>query len=103
MYLIIVIILLFLQKKKNMKQERKVVHVELFNGESDENAHRYYGSIACIYDDLTPADVGITYSYLRNMKISQENPYHNKKCIIRIGVLKTKTTNRGIRKNETNK
>ena len=85
-----------------MKQERKVVHVELFNGESDENEHHYYGSIASIYDELTSSDVGITYSYLRSVKLSQNNPYINRKCIIRIGTLKTKTTNRGIRKNETN-
>lgn len=78
-----------------MENERTVIHLEI-NGE-----HHYYGSIARIYEDYSGDELGITYASLRNYKLSSEHPYQNKKCIVRKGVLLSKSGNRGIRKQQT--
>ena len=77
-----------------MERERTVIHLEI-NGK-----HYYYGSVANIYEYFTSEELGITYSSLRNYGLSIENPYHNKKCIIRKGVLLSKSGGRGIRKQQ---
>ena len=77
-----------------MENERTVIHLEI-NGE-----HHYYGSIARMYEDYTCEELGITYASLRNYKLSNEHPYQNKKCIIRKGVLLSKSGRRGIRKQQ---
>ena len=78
-----------------MENERTVIHLEI-NGE-----HHYYGSIARMYEDFSSDELGITYASLRNYKLSSEHPYQNKKCIVRKGVLLSKSGNRGIRKQQT--
>lgn len=78
-----------------MENERTVIHLEI-NGE-----HHYYGSIARMYEDYSGDELGITYASLRNCKLSSEHPYQNKKCIVRKGVLLSKSGNRGIRKQQT--
>lgn len=75
-----------------MENERTVIHLEI-NGE-----HHYYGSIARMYEDYSSDELGITYASLRNYGLSCEQPYVNKKCIIRKGLLFSKIGNRGIRK-----
>ena len=75
-----------------MEKERTVIHLEI-NGE-----HHYYGSVANLYEFYTSEELGITYASLRNYGLTCEHPYMNKKCIIRKGVLLSKSGNRGIRK-----
>jgi hypothetical protein len=75
-----------------MEKERTVIHLEI-NGE-----HHYYGSIARMFEDYIGDELGITYASLRNYGLSSEHPYQNRKCIIRKGVLLSKSGNRGIRK-----
>ena len=68
----------------------KVFHLEL-NGE-----HYYFGSKKALCDAFSKEDIGITYPSLRNYDLSPTNPFQNKKCIIREGVLGTapkKTSN----------
>jgi hypothetical protein len=77
-----------------MEKERTVIHLEI-NGE-----HHYYGSIANLYEYYSGEELGITYASLRNYGLSAEHPYLNKKCIIRKGVLLSKSGNRGIRKRQ---
>ena len=77
-----------------MERERTVIHLQLI--ETDE--HRYFGSVANMYEYYTSEELGIAYSSLRNYGLSKEHPYKNKKCIIRKGVLLSKAGNRGIRK-----
>ncbi len=77
-----------------MEKERTVIHLQMI--ETDE--HHYFGSIANIYQYYTSEQIGITYASLRNYGLSAEHPYQNKKCIIRKGLLLSKTGNRGIRK-----
>lgn len=67
------------------KIERTVVHVELLSNGS----HHYFGSLAAIYEKFSKEEVGISYGSLRNYGLSAENPYRNKCCIIRKGVLTT--------------
>ena len=77
-----------------MEKERTVIHLHLLDGDE----HHYFGSIANIYEHYTKEELGIAYSSLRNYGLSNEHPYVNKKCIIRKGVLLSKSGNRGIRK-----
>ncbi len=77
-----------------MEKERTVIHLQMI--ETDE--HHYFGSISNIYQYYTSEQIGITYASLRNYGLSNEHPYKNKKCIIRKGLLLSKTGNRGIRK-----
>lgn len=77
-----------------MEKERTVIHLEI-NAE-----HHYYGSIANMYEYYSGEELGITYASLRNYGLSAEHPYLNKKCIIRKGVLLSKSGNRGIRKRQ---
>ena len=77
-----------------MEKERTVIHLQII--ETDE--HHYFGSIANIYQYYTSEQLGITYSSLRNYRLSNEHPYKNKKCVIRKGLLLSKEGNRGIRK-----
>ena len=84
----------FAQNSSKMEKERTVIHLEI-NGE-----HHYYGSVANMYEFYTGEELGITYASLRNYGLSAEHPYQNKRCIIRKGVLLSKSGNRGIRKSE---
>ena len=84
----------FAQNSSKMEKERTVIHLEI-NGE-----HHYYGSVANMYEFYTSEELGITYASLRNYGLTSEHPYQNKKCIIRKGILLSKTGGRGIRKSE---
>lgn len=75
-----------------MEKERTVIHLEI------NSEHHYYGSIARMFEDYTGDELGITYASLRNYGLSSEHTYQNKKCIIRKGVLLSKSGRRGIRK-----
>ena len=84
----------FAQNSSKMEKERTVIHLEI-NGE-----HHYYGAVANMYEFYTSEELGITYASLRNYGLTSEHPYQNKKCIIRKGVLLSKSGGRGIRKSE---
>lgn len=73
------------------KKERTVVHVYL----KSTDTHYYFGSVANIYEHLHASEIGITYGSLRNYRLSSQNLYENSKCIIRKGILLSKSGNRG--------
>lgn len=77
-----------------MEKERTVIHLHLLEGDE----HHYFGSIANIFQYYTSEELGIAYSSLRNYGLSSEHPYTNKKCVIRKGLLLSKSGKRGIRK-----
>lgn len=77
--------------KENEKKERTVIHLYIKESES----HHYFGSLANIFEYFSPEELGITYGSLRNYGLSSENSYQNTKCIIRKGVLLSKSGNRG--------
>lgn len=82
-----------------MKQQRKVIHVELkepFQGER----HFYFGSKAAIYDVLPYDIVGITKESLWN--VLKDSEYTGSKATIRCGILHAKSTNRGAGKESNN-
>ena len=70
-----------MEEKK--KQERAVVHLEK-NGR-----HYYYGNLKALTDDWNKDAIGVSYSYLKNLNISEDTPYINDKCVIRRGVIIT--------------
>lgn len=74
----------------------KVYHVEMKEPVNGEN-HFYFGSQVAIYDVFSAEQVGISYKALKNTYNLSKQPYENKKCIIRLGKLRRKHTNRGPR------
>lgn len=81
--------------------ERTIVHLALKEG-GKEKDHYYFGSLARIFDDFTPEQIGVSYNRLRNFRVTSTHPYENKFCIIRKGVLLSKKGNRGKRKDVSN-
>ena len=65
------------------KQERAIVHLE------KDGKHYYYGNLKALTDHWDKASLGISYTYLKNLKISGDHPYQNDKCVIRRGVILT--------------
>ncbi len=56
----------------------------------------YFGSIAAIYDDFTRIDIGSTANNLYRFGITSDNPYENKKVIIKKGENKRKKGGRKL-------
>ena len=75
------------------KQKRKVFHVEL----KRTHKHFYYGSLAAIFDDFKPEEIGVTVETLYYSHDFEFGPYQNEIVIIRFGYLKTKEGGRGIK------
>lgn len=82
-----------------MKQQRKVIHVELHEPYQGER-HYYFGSVAAIYDVLPLEVVGIARESLWSTLNSGE--YKGRRATIRKGILSQKETNRGIKKGGNN-
>lgn len=66
-----------------------ITHLELKcpNG----NKHYYYGSMAAIFRDWKPAEIGVNLRALWTHKLSPANPYENDRVIIRQGTIVRKT------------
>lgn len=84
---------IFASRQSAQFMDRTVIHVEV------DGKHHYFGSLASIFDTFTPQQLGITYGSLRNYGLSEDKPYQNSRCIIRKGILITKSGGRG-RKSE---
>lgn len=83
-----------------MKQQRKVIHVELLDPPPGYHRHYYFGSVAAIYEVLSVEIVGISKEALwGNLK---SGVHHGRKAIIRQGIVISKETSRGIRKEDRN-
>ena len=65
------------------KQERAIVHLE------KDGKHYYYGNLKVLCDRWNKEAIGVSYSYLKNLNISTDNPYSSDKCVIRRGILVT--------------
>lgn len=72
------------------KQERAVVHLEL------DGNHYYYGNLKALCEHWDREQIGVSYSYLKNLKISEDKPFVNDKCIIRRGVIITSIRNKHV-------
>lgn len=70
------------------KQERAVVHLE------KDGRHYYYGNLKALTDQWGKDAIGVSYTYLKNLNISEENSYRNEKCIIRRGTIITSARNK---------
>lgn len=67
------------------KQERAIVHLE------KDGQHYYYGNLKALTDHWSKDAIGVSYTYLKNLNISGDNPYRNDKCVIRRGIIVTST------------
>lgn len=67
------------------KQVRAIVHLEV------AGKHYYYGNLKALTDNWSKDEIGVSYSYLKNLNITEDKPYHNEKCTIRRGVIITST------------
>ena len=65
------------------KQERSVVHLE------KDGKHYYYGNLKALCDNWSKEEIGVTYSVLRNVGVSEMKPFINERCIIRKGIIVT--------------
>ena len=65
------------------KQVRAIVHLEI------AGKHYYYGNLKALTDSWSKDDIGVSYSYLKNLNIDDDKPYQNDKCIIRRGIIIT--------------
>lgn len=70
------------------KQERAIVHLE------KDGRHYYYGNLKALTDHWGKDAIGVSYTYLKNLNISVDNPYRNDKCVIRRGIIIT--SNKGL-------
>lgn len=66
-----------------IKQVRAIVHLQV------GNKHYYYGNLKALSNNWSKEDIGVSYSYLKNLNITEEKPYQNDKCIIRRGIIRT--------------
>lgn len=80
-----------------MKQQRKVIHVELKKPYNGRRNH-YFGSVAAIYDNLPLEIVGIGAGALWNV-FCKSDTYTGPLATVRKRELTTKSTNRGKRGN----
>jgi len=62
------------------KQERAIVHLE-------KDGQHYYGNLKALTDHWSKDAIGVSYSYLKNLNISEDKPYRNDYCCIRRGVI----------------
>ena len=51
--------------------------------------HFYYGNLKALTDHRPKETIGVSYTYLKNLNISEDKPYQNSKCIIRRGFIIT--------------
>ena len=65
------------------KQERAIVHLE------KDGHHYYYGNLKALTDHWGKDAIGVSYTYLKNLNIAEDNPFSNGKCVIRRGILVT--------------
>ena len=70
-----------MEEKK--KQERAIVHLEV------DGKHYYYGNLKALCDHWDKDKIGVSHAYLKNLNITDDKPFVNKKCIIRRGVIIT--------------
>ena len=73
------------------KQVRAVVHLE------KDGRHYYYGNLKALTDHWSKDDIGVSYTYLKNLNISEDKPYRNDRCVIRRGIIIS--SNRAINPN----
>lgn len=67
---------------------RHIIHLEIKSENGSE--HHYYGSLAAIYEEFTPDQIGIKLKSLYGNYNLDKAPYENKKVRISKGLIKRK-------------
>lgn len=57
----------------------------------DPRTEFYFGSLAAIYDQFTPKQIGCKVERLWNYGIKQNKPYKNARCVVSREVMRRKT------------
>jgi hypothetical protein len=69
-----------------LTHKRTIIHVEV----KSTREHRYYGSMAAMFDDKSVSDLlGIKYQTFRTKGLSESKPFENEFLIVRKGSLGT--------------
>ena len=76
--------------------KRTVIHLHILETGEDY----YFGSLRALCVKFGKEKIGISYSSLRNRPPKPDEPYRNKFCVIRKGILEAMPTNRGQRKKD---
>ena len=84
----------YLCAKEKAHMGNKIYHVEFKMPKAGRRTHHYFGSKAAIYEVFGKEDLGIMYRALLNRRIDEDTPFENSRCIIRLGELHRKETNR---------
>lgn len=71
-----------------MTTTRHIIHLEIKTPDGPE--HHYYGSLAAIYEEFTPDQIGIQLKSLYGNYNLDHAPYENKKVRISKGLIKRK-------------
>nr|DAF67733.1 MAG TPA: hypothetical protein [Caudoviricetes sp.] len=82
-----------------MKQQRKIIHVELYEPYQGKN-HYFFGSVAAIYEILPRDIIGLSKDTLWGSL--KNGGWKGRKAKITQDILHSKTTNRGIKKGGNN-
>lgn len=69
--------------------------------EGDERTEFYFSSLAAIYEQFTPEQVGCKVSRLWNIGVSDGFPYKGRKCTITKERIRRKTQNKAQISNES--
>lgn len=70
-----------------------IIHVEFHSGPF-KGKHKYFGSIAAIFDNIERKHIGTSIQMLYRFNIEPNKPYTNKVCIIRKGTMHRKSGKR---------
>lgn len=69
--------------------------------EGDERTEFYFSSLAAIYEQFTPEQVGCRVARLWNIGVSDGVPYRGRRCTITKEQVRRKTQNKARISNET--
>lgn len=75
-----------------MTTTRHIIHLEIKTDTGSE--HHYFGSLAAIYEEFTPEQIGIKLKSLYGNYNLDRAPYENKKVRISKGPIKRKPIRR---------
>lgn len=75
-----------------MTAPRHIIHLEIKTPAGSE--HHYFGSLAAIYEEFTPEQIGIQLKSLYGNYNLDNGPYENKKVRISKGPIKRKPIRR---------
>jgi hypothetical protein len=81
-----------------MKKTEKYIYRVSFNEPVNGKTDYFFGSLAAIYTEFSPQDIGCKVSRLWNLKITETTPYAGKKCAITKELFVRKSQTKNLKK-----